>query len=772
MRESSISLRRPALHTGAAGLLLTTACLLIVVAGGAWLLFHALGLAVDLPTMHLDGAFQTASGLYRLKDGQWPGRDFMPYLGVGPLLALMPFFLAGGGDLAASVAAAHLLTQSCAVLAVAVLWHLVFAPRRAIASLAAAVVLVVGGQALPPLLGAGIPSWFDFALRPGNSLRPVRSALPYLLALGVLAASPLQGPRWARWQPAAWGALAGACVLWSNDYAYTTGLLFCVMAAMAGWRGGKRSRRALVFALAAAGMAAAAMLAATAGHPLALLRYNFVDVAGDQWWIFAPYDAEARVFGWADLPRVLLYDTRFALAVLALVAAWAGIRRSARAGLLAFTGVALFAGGAAATVGGFFSFYFGAFRFWGGMVALLLVLRALWWGGQALAARRGATDWGGPAGLGGPTGLAPLVPGVAVLAIAAGTLAIAALEQSNLRAKASEAARDPGRFFVPELGGYLPVAWREAVAHARQHPDAVLIEEYWGLWSALRGGRSPWAVDAVIHALGGMRAQAESALQRADIITSTRRSYSPDWQPWNLGQNPWFYRELLAHWEPESLTPTTIVWRRRAAPAPSPEPVPCSFHGGRWPHLVLNAPAAGLHELDLRFQLGGRGRVLLLLRNGLSPIVGGWASIDPRQGEARLPLGVAGRGSVTVPVRVLGRPSTALQSMACSARRLAPPPAEVWLPQAPVQDPIYRTDADWDRGISRHWAGFLVANGPLEQLRYQPGRIVRLPSGDERRILRAEAQGEVLHVHVDGEPWRSSDSGSPEDFWVLDADQG
>src|SRR3954451_22069902 len=43
-----------------------------------------------LPTMHLDGSFQTASGLFRLESGQWPGKDFFPYLGIGPVMALFP----------------------------------------------------------------------------------------------------------------------------------------------------------------------------------------------------------------------------------------------------------------------------------------------------------------------------------------------------------------------------------------------------------------------------------------------------------------------------------------------------------------------------------------------------------------------------------------------------------------------------------------------------------------------------------------------------------
>lgn len=66
--------------------------------------------SIDIPTKHLDGAFQTASGLFRLAAGQWPGEDFLPYLGLGPLFVLYPFFLLAGGDVAASEFAAWFTT--------------------------------------------------------------------------------------------------------------------------------------------------------------------------------------------------------------------------------------------------------------------------------------------------------------------------------------------------------------------------------------------------------------------------------------------------------------------------------------------------------------------------------------------------------------------------------------------------------------------------------------------------------------------------------------
>jgi len=39
---------------------------------------ESLSAALESPTFHLDGAFQTASVLFRISNGELPGRDFFP----------------------------------------------------------------------------------------------------------------------------------------------------------------------------------------------------------------------------------------------------------------------------------------------------------------------------------------------------------------------------------------------------------------------------------------------------------------------------------------------------------------------------------------------------------------------------------------------------------------------------------------------------------------------------------------------------------------------
>ncbi len=106
-----------------------------------WLIYaitYALTVTVDLPFFHVDGAFQTASGLYRLDAHLFPGRDFLPYLGIGPLLLLYLPFKIMGANLAASTAGAWMLTLIAGSLAGGTIIHLVTGQRRFVVSLAIA----------------------------------------------------------------------------------------------------------------------------------------------------------------------------------------------------------------------------------------------------------------------------------------------------------------------------------------------------------------------------------------------------------------------------------------------------------------------------------------------------------------------------------------------------------------------------------------------------------------------------------------------------------
>lgn len=197
----------------AAGAILSSVALIVA---------HSLASSINIPTFHLDGAFQTASGMFRLDAGQLPGRNFFPYLGIGPLLLIFPFFKMAGGTLAASVFAAKFTTLSLGWIATSVIFHLIFRASK-LCSLAAGAALFALLSLIPE--ASHLFDIFNFAREPGNSLRPIRSGAPYLAGICLyLLLKQQQG----KWRDILAGLLVGVSLLWSNDYAISMALLIAV----------------------------------------------------------------------------------------------------------------------------------------------------------------------------------------------------------------------------------------------------------------------------------------------------------------------------------------------------------------------------------------------------------------------------------------------------------------------------------------------------------------------------------------------------------------
>jgi hypothetical protein len=192
-----------------------------------WAIFYSLHETINIPTYHLDGAFQTASGLYRLDAGQFPGKDFYPYLGVGPLYVLYPLFKALGSDVSSSIFSADFTVAVVVMLSIAFIWHMLWQPKSFITSVAAGSVLFflyIGFSIVNRVLFNQPILMEQIGLSPGNSLKPLRSFAPYLAAIifyfFVLNISST------RMKYITAGMLTGLILLWSNDYAITTSFLF------------------------------------------------------------------------------------------------------------------------------------------------------------------------------------------------------------------------------------------------------------------------------------------------------------------------------------------------------------------------------------------------------------------------------------------------------------------------------------------------------------------------------------------------------------------
>lgn len=722
----------------------------------AYAAIFAMLAAIDAPTLHLDGAFQTASGLYRLDSGQIPGKDFFPYLGIGPLMTLYPVFKVFGSDLSASVISAQFMTLALGGLSVSVIWHLIFHPKSFVTSLAAGSVFFLLPIAIAAFLSLHLHQSLVFAVIPGNSLRPIRAVAPYLtIIIYWLLIFNLKSERLKHFLS---GILTGLILLWSNDFAIpTAGLFAFIFIAHSLFKSRWQYSNLLIYFFTAALSWAALLALSTHGNPISLLEYNFFDVAKDQWWYFGPYSEENRIFSLNDVARLISQGNQFPLVVLALVALTALKTKKFEHILIACIGVMLFVGGALASVGGHLGNYFEGFYFWGVTVSFFTILRMTFLGIKNLF-KQHAKHW-------------RCVELAALIVVFFYSFSIPIQAWENYKIHSSLAKNDAYRFYVPELGAYLGTEWRNYIQLARQTDNQHVIEEYWGLWSATRKiFPAAWPVDSVIHALGRTRELTTSALIDAEIIISTRNSGSPEWQPWSLSQNFWFYDELLNNWTPYGLSPMTVVWHKNAK-SRSSKSVDC-YPGSGNNSLNLNISEPGFYRLELNYRFSGKGRHLLLAQNNLSFALGagGYVSLNPSGRKVILPTYISQKGMVATNIKVIGSDSYDLRIISCASNQISFVDREVLHVPEPIHSDPFFTDTNWVRGVARKWAGFFVLAAEKSSHQYKPGRFVKLGNGDIRKIIRMESGDErYLNIYLDGAVLDSEKVGLPSEFTVIES---
>lgn len=640
---------------------------LILVSWCFWSFTYSLDKTLLAPVYHLDGAFQTASGLFRLDQAQLPGRDFLPYLGIGPIFLLYPFFKIFGADLCASTLAAQWMVLCMGWLSNALLWHLMFRPVLWRSSLAAGALLF--------MINALVFHYFEyqwlFALifdhTPGNSLRPFRSILPYGMGAAYYVFAAHAAPRT---KCVVSGLIAGIALLWSNDYAITsTGLftLFVMGHLLVSRQGGWP--HILMYGLTMLIVWAISLTLATGGHPIALLEYNFRDVAHDQWWYYAPYDESSRIWGIRDLASLFTETTGFAFLVWVSVTVFAIQKRSIEYATIAWIGLALGLGGLVASIGGHAElYYFDPFVHWGMVTALLGLARIAYW------ARARQVQAPLPVGYLLALGLALFVPEVV----------FSVMHYSSKRANI-EQSKD--YFYVSELGGYLGSNWKDYVDFARSVPTGSrVIEEYWGLVSAIRRELPLWPVDSAIHALGHVRGVASEGINKADWVITTRKRMSKPWQPWNFSQNYWLYESLFKAWSPAVFSPNTIVWQRQAgSELRKGTTATCAIVSGS-NLLEVTADQAGYVELDLEYKVRAPRRTLLMIRNNASfgGDASGYVSLDPAGNRAKLPAYLTRPGLNTLDIQVRGASQDHLDLVSCAARTIEGVSEEVLSVPVPI----------------------------------------------------------------------------------------
>jgi hypothetical protein len=366
---------------------------------------------------------------------------------------------------------------------------------------------------------------------------------------------------------------------------------------------------------------------------------------------------------------------------------------------------------------------------------------------------------------------------------------IASIELSGYLKKLNSAQADQEKFYVNDLGGYLPIDFRRYVDIARSN-SKIVLEEYWGIFSAINKKPPIWPVDSVIHALGSKRSISENSIKNADLVITTRHILSMEWQPWSLSQNFWLYDDLLKNWEIIETSPTTIVWARGKA-SNTTQSVFCEIYANKQ-QIKFEAPNPGFYRVEIDYEVHNPRRRLLMLQNNISYAVdaNGFISIDPYGSTAIYPVYTDKRGEIELKTNVVNGVAEDFRLNRCTVSKIIVSSPDILFDKNQTLDKLYfyyngdalkvdsldvpeefyLTDANWIGGIARNHSGFFVPNikmyrdiylNPVKEMR------VLFPNGHYRKVVSVVEAGAYLNVFVDGDILSFENVGYPSSFKLV-----
>jgi hypothetical protein len=670
----------------------------LALAGLAAMLIALRGVSLwhDHSLNSIDGALQTWFALDHFARGDQLGTAFQSYLGITMVLALLPVFFAFGQTLFASTLAAQMMVAAGAFgAAYGTAWMARSLPRRTRWQAAVVIVFVFyyAGRMAAETIGLAYPASLD----PGVSLRPLRGFLPFMVlpvfVMGLRSA--LHGQR-AGAGGLMLGLAAGAGLLWSND----AGIPLIIALAL-GLASALHQRMALLarmiaaFGLGVMASAGAILLAVTHGAPGPWLQYNFRDVAGDQFWFFAPWERSTRILGAGDLPNILRHADPLSgasLIVLTACVLWAMLQRlrgrgsPLRLGAFVFVGSSLIGTALIPQIGGHVGAEYNAITFVLGACAPLILLerRALRLARPVLARARPR--------------LAATMPGALAGLAALGMVGAEAGRLAQTVAATDRVIRDPALGFLvsPAYAADLQAMRRLAAAwDAQEIPgNRRLLSVYTSPLDIAARVQSPAPVGSLIHALGSDNRAAFTALvanRKVAAVTTIAPDYS-GWEGWITRANWPFFAALLQNYRPVARNDQQILWVRSAPPAPASLSAPapaiaaadCRVSRLATGALAIDvtAPVSGLASVTVTRSgplASGRGTMLTVVESSpetAAPDQDRWADFPrygiPNSQRLSLLVPVAAGGSASR-LRLDRLDGSAIGAASCTAQVFAPP---------------------------------------------------------------------------------------------------
>ena len=548
------------------------------------------------PILHIDGAFQTASFLYRVNSGDIPGRDFLPYLGLGIGWALYAPFALLGGRLSDSEFLAVLYTQLSVAIGALLVADLTndkaipSKPFRLVVVVASALIFSQSYLHNRLLADHVFNSFLEERILPGASLRSLRSFVVYVEIAAFYYIMPRAHSSVTRLFIAA--LISGLASTWSLDYSFPAllaGWLFYFLyhyprpinpAAISmsdkPYRLGFGNSPVLffylcrnVFLLAALSIFLSFIFVSimTQGHFSEYLHY-IIGVSRDQQWYFnLPAYGSDYVVRMQSIWQLFGSTLSLPLLVSFLVLLYALFKaiclRSVNYISLFSLGTGLFASGILTSYSSATPGYYGAFVFWGYLTILGILINAFF---RVLPAHH-VTRFSRT------TSCLSLFLLLIPVAFALNTYT---LERKRINVEISSGESK----WLPFLNSYGPTWIANDIENVNRLVPrrATAISDYWNWLNLSLSTKSTLRVDSLIHAIGSEREKSLSLLHRVppDYVFTTSLGFSKDWSRWNMSYNWWFFKGLRRDYRLVYRGNSINVWKRKTNLAENSLSIPLS----------------------------------------------------------------------------------------------------------------------------------------------------------------------------------------------------
>jgi len=254
---------------------------LLIIALAAIIIFTFLRLYEKnafISTEHLDGAYQTFNALNRISTGDILGKDFYPYLGLGPTYSVYPLFKLLGGSIFSSQLSSSIVILIFWIFSLYTLTK--FSPIKKVSQKSQIILLML------------IYAYYATRIAPGNSLLGARSFAVILSAWSVYYFLIKDN------RPILFGLSLSILFLWSNDYGIPTALSMLIVSVIHNKTIFNRNTAInLVMLIITVPII---LILVTNNNIISYLNFT-TDIAKDQFWYFYPYIESEKYYSFTDI---------------------------------------------------------------------------------------------------------------------------------------------------------------------------------------------------------------------------------------------------------------------------------------------------------------------------------------------------------------------------------------------------------------------------------------------------------------------------------------